>query len=603
MAATVLWRIWGLFALFTIVVLGANVTDLGKPISIPPSQYWDGKDGPWSTFRIEVGTPPQQLRVIPASDQSSSWLILPEACGDGSEENCSANRGTAFLRNKSSTYKESGQFELNTFLEERVGLTAEGGLYGNDTLSLGWTGDGMPTLKQQVIAGILTTNFYLGSLALNPRPMNLTDYNNPIPSLMQSLRNMSTPIPSTSWSYTAGSHNLAPKVFGSLVLGGYDSTRFKSNDVVFPFGADISLDFQVAIQSVTTNATDKPLLGTGIIAYIDTLVADIWLPADACQLFEQAFGLVWDNSTQLYLLNDTLHKSLLAKNPTVSFKVGPQVNGQSVTIDMPYWNFYQTATTSYLGNSSSLYFPLKRAANDSQYILGRTFLQSAYLSADYERNTFNLSQALYPTTATSPNIVAILPPLNEKSPGGNGGTSQSKSGLSTGAIAGIAVGGAAVLAIVATAIFILYRRKKRTEKDETHELDDTDAQNTMAHEVPGDGIKYEVGDGLRHEATGDSQFKAELYAAGEQQKPVEADAANLAAVYEMPAEDLKPHEMAAEELKRHEMEGEGQLTKKPPALSEVLPARRGTDASEIEEIVDDDMSPLTPPPERHRRLG
>ncbi|KAF2796098.1 acid protease, partial [Melanomma pulvis-pyrius CBS 109.77] len=430
----------------------------------------DGKDGPWSTFRIEVGTPSQQVRVLPASDQSTTWLVLPEACPDSAGKDCGANRGSLYKRNLSSTWEEYGSYELNTFLEERVGLKGDG-LYGYETLSLGWTGDGLPSLDHQLVAGIITNDFYLGSLSLNPRPNNFTDYNNPIPSLMQGLRNTSTPIPSLSWSYTAGSFNLAPKVFGSLVLGGYDTSRFRPNEVVFPFGADISLDFQVAIQTVTTNMTDTPLLSTGIISYIDSLVSDIWLPLKTCALFEEAFGLVWDNTTQLYMLNDTLHETLLEKNPTVSFKVGPQVSGASVTIDMPYWNFYHTATSAYVGNSSGLYFPLKRAENDTQYVLGRTFLQSAHISADYERNTFNLSQALYPSSSTSSNIVAILPPSEENlPPSGGDKPSSSKSGLGTGAIAGIAVGGFVVLTIIATILFIVYRRKKKTKGDEAHEL-------------------------------------------------------------------------------------------------------------------------------------
>ncbi|KAF2192237.1 acid protease [Zopfia rhizophila CBS 207.26] len=597
----------GILVLFFAFGLNAqNVTNLGKPISIPPSQFWDGRDGPWSTFRIEVGTPPQQIRVLPASSQSSTWLVLPEACDQpDAENNCDANRGRTYKRNTSSTWEEYGQYELNTFLEERVNLTGRGGLYGYEKLSLGWTGDNLPSLEHQLVAGIIDEAFYLGSLALNPRPMNFTDYNNPIPSLMESLKNMSTPIPSTSWSYTAGSHNLAPKVFGSLILGGYDSTRFEPNDVVFPFGADISLDLQVSIQSVTATLTDKPLLSTGIISYISTLVPEIWLPEDTCKLFEEAFGLVWDNQTELYLLDDDLHKSLLQKNPTVTFKISPEVSGPAVTIDMPYWNFYQTATSDYIGNSSGLYFPLKRAANDTQYVLGRTFLQSAYISADYDRGSFNLSQALYPSSATAANVIPILPPRNEtNSPGGgSNGNKSSKSGLPIGAIIGIALGAVVLIAILATIIFIMRRRKKNAKKPEAHELEDTDAKNNQRHEVTGDGLKYEVGEGLRHEVGGDSHHKIELSAGGEQQKPVEADSGSLA-VYEMPAEEIKLHEMPADKVKLAEMEGEGHLVENSPALSTVSPERRGTDTSELEQVVDHDQAPLTQPVvwgQRYRR--
>lgn len=580
-----------------LVATAANVTNLGKPLSVPASQYWDGKDGPWSTFRIEIGTPPQQIRVLPASSQSSSWVILPEACTSSTISDCAPKRGRTYLRNESSTWTEYGPYELNTFIQKRVGLNGDG-LYGYEKLTLGWAGDAGPTLDRQMVAGIISEDFYLASLALNPRPNNFTDFNNPIPSLIQSLRNSTNPIPSNAWSYTAGAHNLAPKVFGSLVLGGYDATRFQRNDVVFPFGADISLDFQVAIQSIKTNLTDKTLLSSGIIAYIDTLVADIWLPTRTCELFEEAFGLVWNEKTELYLMNDTLHESLLRKNPSVSFQLGPQVSGPSVTIQMPYFNFYHTATSAYVGNSSGLYFPLKRAANDTQYILGRTFLQSAYLSADYDRNVFNLSQALYPSSTSSANVVAILPPRNSDSNNNNNnGSPISKGGLSTGAIVGVALGGVVVFVIAAAAAFIFYRRKKKSKSGETHELGATH-ENSPRHEVPANELKYEVGEGLRHEVTGDSHQKAELDAGGDQQKPVEADGIFRAEVdgdahpiYEMPADSMK---------KYVEMEGEGHLRDKPEAYLN-LPSRRPTNASEHSEVIPyDDMSPLTPPADGRR---
>lgn len=533
-------------------------TTIGKALSIPPSQFWDGKDGPWSTFRIEVGTPRQQIRVLPSSDQSSTLLVLPEACGSGSSTNCEDSHGELYKRVDSTTWEEFGQYELNTFITKRIGLDGDG-LYGYDALTLGWSGDNMPSLDNQSIAGIITKDFWIGSLALNPRPINFTNYNNPIPSLMQNLRNKSTdPIPSLSWSYTAGAFNRAPKEFGSLVLGGFDSTRFEPNSLTFPFGADISLDFQVAIQSISTDKPDTRLLSTPIIAYINTMVADIWLPQSVCEKFEEAFGLIWNDTSELYFLSETQHEKLLDSNPTVSFRVGPESSGGSVVIKMPYWNFYHTATSDMLGNgSSSLYFPLKRAANDTQYVLGRTFLQSAHLSADYERNTFNLSQALYPGTSTAQNIVAVLPPLTATTPGtGTGGTSGGGGngsgsgggggggGLSTGAIAGIAVGVAILFAIAGAIIFVMWRRRKRSPVKKTAELEDTDVQNTMHHEISGDGIKHEMadGDGLKHEMQGDYDPKAELYAGGDQQKPVEADASNMV-IYEMPGDHLKRSEL------------------------------------------------------------
>lgn len=564
---------WQLLALsiqsLCVFIRGAStMASLGKPLSIPPSQFWygpsdfiltpltclrDGNDGPWSTFRIGVrGEPMQQMRVLPASDQSSTWLILPEACPTTilvPTEDCSETRGGLYMRNISKTWHEYGQYELNTYLEKRVGYDGDG-LYGWDDLSLGWNGDGLPTLDNQSIAGIISPNFTVGSLALSARPINFTDYNNPIPSLLHNLRNMSTPIPSLSWSYTAGSYNLAPKVFGSLVLGGYDSTRFEPNNVSFPFGSDISLDFQVAIQRVTVNGTSGDLLSTPIVSYISTLIPDIYLPVGVCSEFAKAFGLSYDTDTLDYYVNSSMHDANLSRNPVVSFQVGPEVTGASATIRLPYWNFYLAVqnSSSTAGIARGVFrFPIKQAAKDTQYMLGRSFLQSAYLSADYERNSFNLSQALFPTSATKENLVPI-PPLTLLTKPDQPGSSNRT--LGTGVIAGIAAGGTIAAVIIATLLYLLYRRKEKKKQTKSLELDDNELENMVTHEMPGDEVKHEmqVGTGQKHEMAGDLDHKIELSASNEQEKPLEMEDSQRE-VYELPAT----------ESKRAEMEGEGHV--------------------------------------------
>ncbi|KAF2031271.1 acid protease [Setomelanomma holmii] len=429
-----IWQRLALLLFACACVLGA--TQSAKPLDIPPSQFWDGDDGPWSSFRISIGgVNPQQLRVLPGSSQSSTLLVLPEACGSTTPEagkTCADQRGGLYMRNESSSWDEFGQYKLDTFLESRVGVTGDG-LYGFDDLDLGWTGDDLPTLNNQSIAGIISADLALGSLALDPRPVNFTNYNNPIPSLLQNLRNHSSPIPSLSWSYTAGAYNLAPKVFGSLVLGGADTTRYEPNKVTFPFGADISLDLQVATQRISVNSTTAPLLSTPIISYISTLVPDIWLPSDTCTEFAKAFGLSYNTTSKDFYINSTMHQTNLANNPVVTMLVGPEASGASVNIKLPYWNFYLAAPQD--TEEGVFRFPIRQASNDTQYVLGRAFLQSAYLSADYERHTFSLSQALYPSSSTKANVVAITPP----------GT---KEGLSKGAISGIAAGTAVTVVVL-----------------------------------------------------------------------------------------------------------------------------------------------------------
>lgn len=146
------------------------------------------------------------------------------------------------------------------------------------------------------------------------------------------------------------------------------------------FGTDISRDLTVELQSITMTSaqgTQAPLLSKAIFTFIDSTIPHIWLPLDACQKFEQAFGLTWNSTTELYLVNDTLHKKLLSQNASVTFTIGNQTSGgPSLEIILPYASFDLELDHPIVENKTR-YFPLKRAANDTQYTLGRTFLQEA----------------------------------------------------------------------------------------------------------------------------------------------------------------------------------------------------------------------------------
>lgn len=172
------------------------------------------------------------------------------------------------------------------------------------------------------------------------------------------------------------------KVLGSLTLGGYDQSLFTPNDLSFSFASDQLRDLVVGIQSITStnqNGTSSSLLPHGIMAYIDSTVPEIWLPIEACQAFEKAFQLTYDSKTSLYLVDDDLHASLVAQNANVSFTLGhTETGGDTINITLPYRSFDLLVTPPVANvESNSKYFPLQRANNDTQYTLGRTFLQEA----------------------------------------------------------------------------------------------------------------------------------------------------------------------------------------------------------------------------------
>ena len=169
-------------------------------------------------------------------------------------------------------------------------------------------------------------------------------------------------------------------MFGSLTFGGYDLSRFVPNNVSFSLASDITRDLVVGLQSITstdTNHSTTSLLPSPILIFIDSTQPHFYLPIESCQAFENAFGLVWNSSTKNYFIDDNLHQRLMTRNPNVTFTMGNSVaGGPTVDIVLPFASFDLQAIPPAVENATRI-FPLRRAANESQYTLGRTFLQEA----------------------------------------------------------------------------------------------------------------------------------------------------------------------------------------------------------------------------------
>ena len=171
-------------------------------------------------------------------------------------------------------------------------------------------------------------------------------------------------------------------VLGSLTLGGYDSARFAPNNLSFTFAPDDSRNLMVGVQAIkyideSHNTRDLLNSGSGFLAYVDSTVPEIWLPQSACTAFEDAFGLVYDPVNQLYPINSTWHSTLQSRNPNVTFTIGNEASGgATIDIILPYAAFDLEASWPKYPNST-LYFPLQRATNETQFTLGRTLLQEA----------------------------------------------------------------------------------------------------------------------------------------------------------------------------------------------------------------------------------
>lgn len=499
-------------------------------------------DGPWSSFPLQLGggtVQTQNVRVMPSTAGYNTWVIIPDGCPEYYVTDCKDVRGFLYNKNDSVTYLPQSIFD--TELEANLGLGTTG-FGGYETLTLGWQGSGGPELEHMPIFEIADSNYWIGIFGLNPLPTNFTTLNNPQPSFMQTLYDQSK-VPSRSYGYTAGNQYRFNKVLGSLTLGGYDPNRFEPTNTTFTFNSDIQRDLLVDLKAITTDkSSPSNLLPDGQISiYLDSTVSTIWLPESACKAFEQAFDLTFDNLTQRYIVNDTLHETLTNLNPSVTFTLVNKT-GSEVDITLPYAAFDLTASFPIVENGTTEhYFPLQRAANDTQYTLGRTFFQEAYLFADYDRGNFTVAPCAWDSSnvATTAIHSVLSPNLTSIADGNDSSASTNENPLSAGAIAGLVIGIVAAVALLALALFLLRRRKAKSR------------QGAAAHLASGD----EHGE---PKSSADNEGKPFISSPMGGELPNDSEIHELTAPHKLAAAEMdSPHKLDPNKAGYSEMEGAG----------------------------------------------
>ena len=401
-----------------------------------------------------IGTPRQFVSVLISTTANQPWAVLSTWCRNLTSAplaTCAKKRGGILSPANSTSWNYTGLYTLES--EANLGINASA-KFARETVQLGVDGSraGSFSLANQTVAGIFNPDFWIATWGIRPDTTNITTLENRSPSLLSNLKTMGK-ISSLSWGYTAGAtyrYGTHKTAAVSLTLGGTDISRYEPHNTSFDMVMDPSRDLVVGVRSVKTNITEKSLVPTPFLSLLDAGVSHLWLPKDACQAFETAFNLTYNDTLGLYPINDTLHQVLLAQNPSITFTLGNDLSPSNSTVDitLPYASFDLLLTTDYPGISQpTRYFPLRRAANASQYTLGRTFFQEAYVVADYERYKFSIHQTVFPGVDNE-TLVAIA-----ANPGANNNGT-----LSTAAAAGVAIG---IIVVVVLLLAIAYRFRRK----------------------------------------------------------------------------------------------------------------------------------------------
>ncbi|ERF68324.1 hypothetical protein EPUS_02780 [Endocarpon pusillum Z07020] len=448
-----------------------------QPVQVPVSTEWFGYDGTWSPVNIRVGSPQQWVSSFPSTLSHDIWVIGASGCDETTA--CVSKRGGIFKANESSTWTSIGPYALN--FQPALGVTGSAD-YGLDTIAIG---DAI-SVPDQIVGVMNSTEFLLGSLGLGIIPSNFSSNKNQATFLTSMVENQSA-IPSYSYGYTAGAYYRLKGVPASLTLGGVDLNRFVPNDVSFNMTSDfepvVSINaISVSSNPLSTSATTPnwtqetfSLLQSSQaeLFTIDSSTPFLWLPGKVCDAFAMAFNLTYNETLQLYLYGNGTDPSVLSDwNMTFTFTLADLPESpNTVDITLPYNAFNQQlsfpfpALNTTFSSPAVNYFPLRRASNNTQFTIGRVFLQESYLAVDYERNNFSISQAKFANDAvTRVNLASITRPQDSIFAGP---PRDAAGGLSTGAKAGIGIGiGLSVVAAIGL-LLLLYFRRKRSNASES----------------------------------------------------------------------------------------------------------------------------------------
>lgn len=318
--------------------------------------------------------------------------------------------------------------------------------------------------------------------------------------------------PSNSYGMHIGSASMG--IPGSLNFGGFDQSRAIGPVSSQAYNIDhlpidlLDIGIGVAEGASPFNFTSRSgLLAEGnsslapaTTVFVEAPVTYIYLPQSTCDAITQYLPVTYQSKYGLYFWNnaDPNYKRIVSSPTFLSFtfRLNNSVS-QNMTINVPFALLNLTLTAPII-NTPTQYLPLRPGKGPSgSYELGRAFLQAAFVGVNWETadNTGDgvwfLAQAPGPNTpmqnpptaiAVSDNSIVgstnawkdtwsgawtVLESTNTSTGGttiGGGSTgSTPKKGLSTGAIAGIAVG-VVLGSLAAATVAFIFRRRHRAAK-------------------------------------------------------------------------------------------------------------------------------------------
>lgn len=413
-------------------------------------------------IQLTMGTPPQIVALRPSTSDSNLYVVNAASCEPELNSTCIGGFGGVFDYKDSTTFTQVTEAQWNGTASSNDNSLSY--VHFNDVLSFGnATIYGYPSFYDQPGyggQGVLPLGWGADFLEI---------------AVAQGL------VPSTVFGMWTGSRSTSHPVDGSIVLGGYDTTRIKGELTTFDALEECEMCVTVTDLVYATEDGEFSLFSNAseaIQVHLQPADRVLEVPQNVWETFQEHSGGIYDDGYLTYAeanppkgnLSVTLQNGYKTVIPTEELFYYPRGYNDEGRYDV-------------LNNTYQLGLLANKTNNGYVFSWGVPYLTMNYLIADYKRGEFKMAPAIRtdfvnqgggyalkascdPTTSSA---VATSSP-SSSSTGNSLGASASSSasagssaaGPNTGAIVGGVVGGIlGLIAILGGIGFFLWRRRRQ----------------------------------------------------------------------------------------------------------------------------------------------
>ncbi|KAG5985195.1 hypothetical protein E4U55_000440 [Claviceps digitariae] len=521
-------------------VLSSSTTSLIKECTWAKTPI--GPDGPWNAVQVSIGRDSQPLLALFAGNVWQTTVLTSSYCAkNASVVHCAA--GT-YSKDKAISDELKGVQYKSDAQKIMSGVQIKGknvDTYFDDCDVVGEVPNCSLSLVDDQMMSYPGGQWYplfAGCLSVGA-PSMYQSYSQQDGSLINATifpwyLYSQNAIASSSFGMHIGSALPSSRLSGSLNFGGFDKNRVTGDVLTLNGGpsqpvtlTDISIDvikgqspFHFSNKAGLLASGNSSIPKGGISVTIDGCSPYLTLPKSTCDSISLHLPVTYNVSLGLFLwkTDDPDFKRIMSSASALAFSFMGADSTKSITIKIPFQHLNLTLEPP-LVDASTSYFPCSTGGTGS-YVLGRAFLQDAFVAGNWHKRTWWLAQAPGPSIPNNPHLVAISPddifilgnsndwisswdrvwtslaasddsiePPPPSAPTTLTGSSV-QSGLSVGAKAGIGAGLGIVVLVLVGFVIVLCWRKRQSQR---HVVEGSPASFTAveaqaAVELPGSAV-------------------------------------------------------------------------------------------------------------------